>query len=342
MENIKQNFNEDIKLVVDVKTCQEVKVKYFGKKGAIAGLMAQMRDAEDKKAFGQQVNDLKLDLEKSFLVVEKKIDAIAMDQKLLSEAIDISLPSRKNNVGTQNVLIQTAREIEDIFTKMGFEIAIGQEVESDYHNFEALNLDINHPARDMQDTFYINPQTLLRTHTSNIQSRTLSSNHNTELKIICPGKVYRRDDDDATHSHQFMQLEGLMVVKKDGDTTASLKDLKTILKIFANEIFNQEDLDIRMRPSFFPFTEPSVEVDVSCSSCKGCGCKFCKQTGWIEVLGAGIIHKNVLGIAGYDPDLFTGYAFGIGVERIALLKHNIEDIRNIYQNDFRFIKQFNK
>ncbi|MGL5021250.1 MAG: phenylalanine--tRNA ligase subunit alpha, partial [Mycoplasmatales bacterium] len=144
------------------------------------------------------------------------------------------------------------------------------------------------------------------------------------------------------HSHQFMQLEGLMVVKKDGDTTASLKDLKTILKIFANEIFNQEDLDIRMRPSFFPFTEPSVEVDVSCSSCKGSGCKFCKHTGWIEVLGAGIIHKNVLGIAGYDPDLFTGYAFGIGVERIALLKHNIEDIRNIYQNDFRFIKQFNK
>jgi phenylalanyl-tRNA synthetase alpha chain len=342
MQEILTGFKEDAKLINDMKSCQELKVKYFGKKGIIAGLMSEMRNAEDKKAYGQQVNELKVELEQLFNPIENQMQEKEIDEKMLKEAIDISLPSRKMNAGVQNILIQTAREIESIFTNMGFEIAIGQEVESDFHNFEALNLDINHPARDMQDTFYIDVQTLLRTHTSNIQSRTLSANPNQELKIICPGKVYRRDDDDATHSHQFMQLEGLMVVEKEGNATASLQDLKTILTIFANQIFNQENLEIRMRPSFFPFTEPSVEVDVTCSSCLGEGCKFCKHTGFIEVLGAGIVHKRVLEIAGYDSDKYTGYAFGIGVERIALLKHNIEDIRNFYQNDARFIKQFNK
>ncbi len=223
---------------------------------------------------------------------------------------------------------------------MGFEVALGYEVETDFHNFEALNLGIDHPARDMQDSFYINPQLLLRTHTSNIQSRVLSTNKNKELKIICPGKVYRRDDDDATHSHQFMQIEGLVVVKKDSDYTASLKDLKSILTLFVREIFESDELKIRLRPSYFPFTEPSVEVDVTCSQCLGDGCSFCKQTGWIEVLGAGITNPKVLSIAGYDEKEFTGYAFGIGVERIALLKHNISDIRLIYQNANQFIDQF--
>ncbi len=339
-EEIRLEFSEEIKTVSDQTTAQEVKVKYFGKKGYISQLMGQMREVEDKKAFGQMVNDLKQELMQEFIKVEEAIKAAQLEEKLKKEAIDVTIDGRKPKVGVQNILIQTAREIEDIFKELGFEIAIGQEVESDYHNFEALNLGKDHPARDMQDTFYLDPVTLLRTHTSNIQSRVLSSNENKELKIICPGKVYRRDDDDATHSHQFMQTEGLVVIKKEENRSASLKDLKTVLTIFVNRIFNRDDLQVRFRPSFFPFTEPSVEVDVTCSSCGGSGCSFCKKTGWIEVLGAGIIHKNVLSLAGYDPEEFTGFAFGIGVERIALLKHNIEDIRNLYQNDMRFIKQF--
>ncbi len=337
---IKLEFNQEIKNVDSQEKAGEIRVKYFGKKGYISQLMGQMREAEDKKAFGQMVNDLKQELMAEFNQVEAKIQEQLLEEKLKKAAIDVTIDGRMPKMGTQNILIQTAREIEAIFKDLGFEIAIGQEVESDYHNFEALNLGKDHPARDMQDTFYLDPVTLLRTHTSNIQSRVLSSNENKELKIICPGKVFRRDDDDATHSHQFMQTEGLVVVRKEAGRNASLKDLKTVLTIFVNRIFNRADLEVRFRPSFFPFTEPSVEVDVTCSSCGGSGCSFCKKTGWIEVLGAGIIHKNVLSLAGYDADEFTGFAFGIGVERIALLKHNIEDIRNLYQNDLRFIRQF--
>ncbi len=340
VEEIKQEFGIDIKEVTTKQQANDLKVKYFGKKGYISELMGQMRNVEDKKAFGQMVNDLKQELFAEFNVVEAKIAEALLEEKLKADAIDVTLEPRMPQRGVQNILIQTAREIEDIFTDLGFEIAIGQEVESDYHNFEALNLAKDHPARDMQDTFYLDPVTLLRTHTSNIQSRVLSSNENKELKIICPGKVYRRDDDDATHSHQFMQTEGLVVVRKEDNRSATLKDLKTVLTIFVNRIFDRDDLQVRFRPSFFPFTEPSVEVDVTCSACGGCGCGFCKKTGWIEVLGAGIIHKNVLSLAGYDSEEFTGFAFGIGVERIALLKHNIEDIRNLYQNDMRFIEQF--
>lgn len=340
INEIKTAFAEKINAVTNLSEANDLRVEFFGKKGHIADLMKLMREVEDKKAFGQSVNDLKQELMSEFEKVQSILEAQAMDAKLMDDCIDVTAPSRKQNRGTQSILLQTAREIETIFTELGFEIAIGQEVESDYHNFEALNLGKDHPARDMQDTFYLDPQTLLRTHTSNIQSRVLSSNDNQELKIICPGKVYRRDDDDATHSHQFMQTEGLVVVRKGADTTASLQDLKTVLSIFVNRIFNRDDLDVRFRPSFFPFTEPSVEVDITCSSCSGSGCAFCKQTGWIEVLGAGVIHQNVLAKAGYDAEEFTGFAFGIGVERIALLKHNIEDIRNLYQNDLRFIKQF--
>ncbi len=340
VEEIKQEFGIDIKEVKTKQQANDLKVKYFGKKGYISELMGQMRNVEDKKAFGQMVNDLKQELFAEFNIVEAQIASALLEEKLKADAIDVTLQARMPKRGVQNILIQTAREIEDIFTDLGFEIAIGQEVESDYHNFEALNLAKDHPARDMQDTFYLDPVTLLRTHTSNIQSRVLSSNENKELKIICPGKVYRRDDDDATHSHQFMQTEGLVVVRKEDNRSATLKDLKTVLTIFVNRIFGRDDLQVRFRPSFFPFTEPSVEVDVTCSACGGCGCSFCKKTGWIEVLGAGIIHKNVLSLAGYDSEEFTGFAFGIGVERIALLKHNIEDIRNLYQNDMRFIEQF--
>ncbi len=339
-DEIKNKFEQELKDIKDDNNLQEFRIKYFGKKGLLADLMTKMREVEDKKAYGQAVNDLKTNLTSSFEVIEAKIKAHELDAKLKNSAIDVSLPGRTNVATKQNILIKTARDIERIFTEMGYEIAIGPEVETDYYNFEALNLDKDHPARDMQDSFYIDAHTLLRTHTSGIQSRTLENNPNKTLKIICPGKVYRRDDDDATHSHQFMQIEGLVVIDNDLDVNASMKELKTTLNIFANKIFENEDLEVRFRPSFFPFTEPSVEVDITCSACLGKGCGFCKQTGFIEVLGAGVIHKNVLSMSGYDADRFTGFAFGIGVERIALLKHNIEDIRNLYINDLRFVDQF--
>ena len=229
------------------------------------------------------------------------------------------------------------REIEDIFLKMGFEIAIGQEVESDFHNFEALNLGEHHPARDMQDTFYITEDTLLRTHTSPVQVRTMLEKGGKEpIKILCPGKVFRRDEDDATHSHQFMQIEGLVV-----DETTSMADLKGTLLEVANKMFGA-GRNIRLRPSYFPFTEPSVEVDISCHNCNGKGCNICKGTGWIEVLGAGMVNNNVLEASGYDSSKYRGFAFGIGVERIAMLKYGINDIRQFYTNDLRFIKQFKK
>lgn len=338
--NIKKDFDNKIKDVFDEKSFIDLKVEFLGKKGHITECLKELKNVEDKKEAGQNIKEVKDYIENHLNEISREMEKAKKDEKLKSSAVDISIDGRKSNYGKQNILIKTQREIETIFQNMGFEVALGSEVETDYHNFEALNLGIDHPARDMQDSFYINPKLLLRTHTSNIQSRVLSSNKNKELKIICPGKVYRRDDDDATHSHQFMQIEGLVVVKKESDYTASLKDLKTILTLFVREIFGSDELKIRLRPSYFPFTEPSVEVDVTCSQCLGDGCSFCKQTGWIEVLGAGIINPKVLDLAGYDSEDFTGYAFGIGVERIALLKHNISDIRLIYQNANEFINQF--
>lgn len=340
MNKIKEQFINELKDVKTMEQANELRVKYMGKKGLVTALMVQLKDAEDKKAFGQELNILKGFVNTELAKVLEVLNEQKIDQELQMSKIDVTFEKTTNLIGKQNILVKTGRDIENIFVNMGFEIAIGPEVESDYHNFEALNLPATHPARDMQDTFYINPELLLRTHTSNIQSRTLSANPNKELKIICPGKVYRRDDDDATHSHQFMQTEGLMVIKKDSPNEGSLQTLKTVLTIFVNQIFERDDLKIRMRSSYFPFTEPSVEVDITCTSCGGHGCSMCKQTGFIEVLGAGIIHKNVLAKAGYDSDLYYGFAFGIGVERIAILKYNIEDIRNFYTNDMRFISQF--
>ncbi|WOO88958.1 phenylalanine--tRNA ligase subunit alpha [Mollicutes bacterium LVI A0078] len=337
---IKNQFEEQIKTVTDAKALGEIRNEYISKKGIVSGLMKQMKDVEDKKAFGQEVNELKTYIAKEIQVLQDKFEAEKMEAMLKAGAIDVSISRPNKMVGKQNILIKTAREIEDIFFGLGYEVVSGPEVETDYYNFDALNLGPNHPARDMQDTFFINENLLLRTHTSNTQSRFLSANPNQEIKILCPGKVYRRDDDDATHSHQFMQTEGLVVVKKENSQYASLKELKTTLTIFVRKMMEDENIEVRMRSSFFPFTEPSVEVDVTCSQCHGDGCSMCKQTGWIEILGAGIVHRNVLANAGYDADEFTGFAFGIGVDRIALLKHGIEDIRNIYTNDQRFLDQF--
>ena len=257
--------------------------------------------------------------------------------KLRSEAIDITLPSTKIRVGSINPITKIINEVEDLFVSMGYDVLEGPEVESDLYNFEMLNLPKGHPARDTQDSFYITSDTLLRTQTSPVQVRTMLQNiEKTPIRIICPGKTYRKDNDDATHSHQFTQIEGLVV-----DKNISMSDLKGTLEIFAKRMFGSSR-EIRFRPSYFPFTEPSIEVDVSCFNCGGKGCNICKNTGWIEILGAGMVHPNVLNMCGYDSDKFTGFAFGIGPERIAMLKYGITDIRNFYTNDMRFLKEFDK
>lgn len=340
INEIKSQFETELEKVSTAKELNELRNTYVSKKGLVSGLMKNMKEVEDKKAYGAQVNELKSYVISEINKLNEKFEAEKTEALLKAGAIDVTIDRPVKFIGKQNILIKTAREIEDIFFGLGYEVVSGPEVETDYYNFDALNLGPNHPARDMQDTFFINENLLLRTHTSNTQSRFLSQNPNQEIKILCPGKVYRRDDDDATHSHQFMQTEGLVVVKKENSHYASLKELKTTLTIFVRKMMNDENIEVRMRSSFFPFTEPSVEVDVTCSQCHGEGCSMCKGTGWIEILGAGIVHRNVLANAGYDADEFTGFAFGIGVDRIALLTHGIEDIRNIYTNDQRFLDQF--
>ena len=258
-----------------------------------------------------------------------------LEQQLATEKIDVTLPSRKMAFGAKHPLTRTIEEIEDLFLGLGYEIVDGYEVEQDYYNFEALNLPKSHPARDMQDSFYITEEILMRTHTSPVQARTMEKrNGKAPVKIICPGKVYRRDSDDATHSHQFTQIEGLVV-----DENIKMSDLKGTLELLAKSLFGDER-EIRLRPSYFPFTEPSVEVDISCFKCKGKGCNVCKHTGWIEILGSGMVHPNVLEKAGYDSTKYTGFAFGMGPDRIAMLKYGIEDIRHFYTNDVRFLNQF--
>ena len=258
-----------------------------------------------------------------------------IQQPLANETSDVTLPGRTNYIGVVHPLQAVTNELEALFISMGYTVEEGPEVEWDHYNFELLNLPKGHPARDMQDSFYITEESLLRTHTSPVQARVLeAAKGKGPIKIICPGKVYRRDDDDATHSHQFTQIEGLVI-----DTDITMADLKGTLLELARKMFG-EDREIRLRPSFFPFTEPSVEVDVTCSKCSGCGCNICKGTGWIEILGAGMVHPNVLEMSGFDSKTYQGFAFGIGAERIAMLKYGIEDIRNFYTNDLRFINQF--
>lgn len=341
LNKLKNNFMNEFQNVRTVSEWNDLRLKYIGKKGLITGELKNLKNSDNKKEDGQLINNLKNEIQEKLSEKKEEIDQNERETKLKDSKIDITLPPRSKRLSKQNILLKTQREIETIFLNLGFEVALGSEVETDYYNFEALNLDKFHPARDMQDTFYINPKVLLRTHTSNIQTRLLSENQNQEFKIICPGKVYRRDDDDATHSHQFTQIEGLVVARKNSKNSASLKDLKTLLTVFAQKIFNDDKVKTRLRSSYFPFTEPSVEVDVTCSNCHGKGCSFCKQTGWIEILGAGIINPEVLRLAGFSERDFTGYAIGMGVERITLLKYNIEDIRNFYTNSNEFINQFN-
>jgi phenylalanyl-tRNA synthetase alpha chain len=334
---LEKALKEALNDVTQIEALNDLKAQYVGKKSELSGMMRHMKDLsdEEKPAFGQAVNEAKQALTK--LIDDKRAYLVekALEETLKKETIDVSLDGMDLKVGHAHLLTKTITEIEDFFLGMGYLIKEGPEIESDAYNFEKLNLPKDHPARDMQDSFYITEDTLLRTHTSPVQVRTmLEYGGKKPVKIICPGKVYRRDDDDATHSHQFMQIEGLVV---DKDTT--MADLKGTLLEVAKKMFG-EDRKIRLRPSYFPFTEPSVEVDVSCAKCGGHGCNMCKHTGWIEILGAGMVHNNVLAASGYDPLIYQGFAFGMGVERIAMLKYGIDDIRHFYQNDYRFINQF--
>ncbi len=316
----------------------ECRALYLGKKSPLNEIMKQMGSftPEERKTFGQKANEFKNLIEETINNRREILEKEAINQKLESEKLDVTLPGKKFSRGSLHIMTKTIREVEDIFIGMGYNIAEGPEVELDLYNFEMLNVPKGHPARDMQDSFYITENLLMRTQTSPVQARTMLEAKGQPIKVLCPGKVYRRDDDDATHSHQFMQFEGLVV---DKDITMS--DLKGTLSLFIKKMFGEER-NIRFKPSYFPFTEPSVEVDVSCFKCGGKGCPMCKKTGWIEILGAGMVHPNVLKAAGYDPEVMRGFAFGIGIERVAMLRHGIDDIRHLYTNDVRFLKQFER
>jgi len=328
---------QKIEQAEDLKSLNDIRVAYLGKKGPITEVLRGMGQlsAEERPKMGALANEVRESISEKIETKQKALEAAAVEKQLASETIDITLPGRPVKVGNHHPLTKVIEEIEDLFIGMGYQVAEGPEVEKDYYNFEALNLPKGHPARDMQDSFYITEELLLRTHTSPVQARTMEKHEGKgPVKIICPGKVYRRDNDDATHSHQFMQIEGLVV-----DENITMGDLKGTLQVFAKKMFG-EDREIRLRPSFFPFTEPSVEMDITCKICGGEGCNVCKGTGWIEILGAGMVHPNVLEMAGFDSKKYTGFAFGMGPERIAMLKYGIDDIRHFYTNDIRFLKQF--
>lgn len=339
VETLKQDALSQIEQAASLNQLNELRIKYLGKKGAVQALMKEMKSLpkEEKPAFGAQINVLKQEVSKA---IENRKEVLAeeeMNKKIESEKIDITLPGREIKVGTKHPLQTIKEELEDLFIGLGYQVIEGNDIVQDEYCFERANIPKDHPARAMQDSLYINPEWLLRTHTTAIQMAVLEeSAPNLPIKVVCPGKVYRKDDDDATHSHQFMQMEGLVIGEK-----VTLSDLKGTLEFMAKKLFGQER-KIRFRPSYFPFTEPSVEVDVSCHICGGKGCPTCKGTGWIEILGAGEVHPNVLRMAGYDPEKCSGFAFGVGIERVAMLKYGIDDIRHFYTNDLQFNEQFKR
>ena len=340
MENIKNDVLKEIKNINDTKALYDVRVKYLGKKGIISELLANLGklSIEEKKKQGPIINSLKQEVTKIFDEKNKEIELKILNEKLKNEKIDISLPSTKITNGAPNILEKLIEEVEELLMSMGYDVVDGPEIEEDKFNFEMLNIPKGHPARDAQDTFYIEgEEILLRSQTSPVQVRTMLANKGEKpIRMICPGKTYRRDDDDATHSHQFMQIEGLLV-----DKDISLSDLKGTIDLIVKKLFGQ-DISTRFRPSYYQFTEPSVEVDISCFNCKGKGCNICKNTGFITVAGAGIVHPNVLKMGGYDPKIWSGFAFGFGAERLAMLKYGINDLRVFYNTDLRELNTFDR
>lgn len=338
LEALKHETLAKIEETKELAGLNQIRVETLGKKGPITEVLRGMKDlsAEERPKVGSFANEIRDIITKEIEAKKELLEQLALQKALEDETIDVTLPGKPMKQGTRHVLTQIIEEIEDIFVGMGYEVVEGFEVEQDHYNFERMNLPKDHPARDMQDTFYISDEILIRTHTSPVQARTMEKHDFSKgaLRMISPGKVFRRDTDDATHSHQFHQIEGLVI-----DKNVTTADLKGTLEEVMQKMFGA-DRKIRLRPSYFPFTEPSVEVDVSCFKCGGEGCSVCKHTGWIEILGAGMVHPNVLKMSGIDPEVYSGFAFGLGPDRIAMLRYGVNDIRNFYLNDLRFISQF--
>ena len=342
IEQIRISAKDEILKVDNLQSLVDLKVKYLGKKGELTSVLRGMGalSAEERPVIGSLVNEVRDELEALISEKENKFKQAELNKKLEKETIDITLPSKKAIRGSEHPLNRTIEEIEDLFISMGYEVIDGPELETDEFCFERLNLPKGHPARDMQDSFYITDEYLLRTQTSAVQAHTMLkyAKDQRPIKMICVGKTYRREDD-ATHSHQFNQVEGLVIDRKENKV--SLADLKGTLEVFMKKMLG-ENTKLRFRPSYFPFTEPSYEVDCTCFKCGGKGCSLCKQTGWIEVLGSGIVHPNVLKMNGYDPEEWGGFAFGTGIDRLAMFKYGIPDMRYLYANDVRFLKQFDR
>lgn len=319
----------------DLTILDDIRVKYLGRKGQITDLMKHLKNmtAEQKPIFGQNVNVLRDEIEKAISLKREELKAKALEYKFEKEKIDVTLPARHLKIGHYHPNYKVLSEIEDIFIGMGYEVIEGPEIEYDLYNFEKLNIPADHPAKDEQDTFYINKEIVLRTQTSPVQVRTMEKGK-LPIKMIAPGRVFRSDEVDATHSPSFHQIEGLLV-----DKNVTFADLKGTLELFAKKLFG-ENTATKFRPHHFPFTEPSAEMDVTCFKCGGKGCRFCKNEGWIEILGCGMVHPHVLEMSGIDPEEYTGFAFGMGLERVALLKYEIDDMRLLYENDIRFLNQF--
>lgn len=335
LQKIKEEAIKQIEASDALEKLNDIRVAYLGKKGELTAVLKSMKDVspEERPKVGQMVNETREAIEKMLEENRMKLARIAREEQMRKEVIDVTLPSKKDNVGHSHPNAIALDEVERIFIGMGYEVVEGPEVEYDYYNFEALNIPANHPAKDEQDTFYINEKIVLRTQTSPVQVRMMETGK-LPIRMIAPGHVYRSDEVDATHSPSFHQIEGLVI-----DKNITFADLKGTLAEFAKEMFG-EGTKVKFRPHHFPFTEPSAEMDVSCFKCGGKGCRFCKGSGWIEILGCGMVHPNVLRMSNIDPEEYTGFAFGVGLERIALLKYEIDDMRLLYENDTRFLKQF--
>ena len=337
---IKQELDKDLEVIKTNQDVVDIKAKYIGKNGCITELTKNMKDLtpEERKEVGMLSNEIRNYATEKILGKEEDINNAALNEKLAKESIDISLPATEIPVGAPSILEKVIEDFEEVFMSMGYDVVDGPELEEDRYNFELLGLPKGHPARDAQDTFYVKgDELLLRSHTSPVQARVMTSKNGEEpVRIICPGKAYRRDDDDATHSHQFTQIEGLIV-----DKNIKLSDLKGTVTVICKKLFG-EDTVTRFRPSYYQFTEPSVEMDISCFNCKGKGCNICKNTGWITIGGAGVVHYEVLKGCGYDPEKWSGFAFGFGAERCAMLKYGISDIRTFYNVDLRETSTFDR
>ena len=335
LESIRQAADAAVRSAGTLADIDALRVRFLGKKGELTAVLKQMGklSAEERPVIGQLANEIRADIETAIETASKRLEQEALDARLQEETIDVSMPGKTPSLGAKHPMSIVLDQVKDIFLGLGFQIVEGPEVELDYYNFEALNLPKNHPARDTQDTFYISENILLRTQTSPVQVRHMEK-HKPPIRVISPGRVFRSDEVDATHSPLFHQIEGLVV-----DKGITMGDLKGTLEILAKRLYGEE-VQVRFRPHHFPFTEPSAEMDIMCFNCHGEGCRLCKDEGWIELLGAGMVHPKVLEICGIDPKVYSGYAFGIGLERITMRRYNIKDLRLFYENDMRFLKQF--